>query len=459
MKRTLSLISTQRFAIWRAVVFFSLALLVFGCRKDRLIGSEVQPEGYLDSLILVDTFTIQARTIENNPQRSTRFQNFVGRMQNPVFGSSEAELYLNFALQTENIQLEQSPSAYDLIDLTLTILPLSGYGDMQDSLNLSVYVIEDIMNIDSAYTSDRKFRLDDHPVGSTRIAYTSNEAITDLYALTDTNGNPSYEGIKIPLSLDLASYLLQGIGTTYSTTTGFREFFGGLAIVGSYDDPSTDGAIFNFDVTSATAGLTMTYALAENGSTDTVTFDYNVISSSTRFNSFEIDYAGSMVESAIQQGTAAENLFVQGLSGVKSVIEIPYIDEFAATTDAAVSLAKLTFSISDLQPDGLDPSPSLFLLDYEIDTDGDTVETLTRDYASNTVRHGGFLDEENGTYTFDVTREVQHIIEQKQRGNNVNLGFTLNAQVPVLNGNVRYQNVLKGSDNIVFEVYYTDISE
>ena len=51
------------------------------------------------------------------------------------------------------------------------------------------------------------------------------------------------------------------------------------------------------------------------------------------------------------------------------------------------------------------------------------------------------------------------MIELQQRGEEIYLGFTLNAQVPVLNGNVRGQNVLKGSDNIALEVYYTDISE
>ncbi|MEX2597495.1 MAG: DUF4270 family protein, partial [Salibacteraceae bacterium] len=153
-------------------------------------------------------------------------------------------------------------------------------------------------------------------------------------------------------------------------------------------------------------------------------------------------------------------LFVQGMSGVKSLIEIPYLDEFGANTELAVNWATMSFEVADVQPDYLELSPQLYLLDYEIEQGGtDTIETLTLDYTFSTTRYGGIYDESAKTYTFDVTRQVQKIIDNAKMGKDVNLGFTLNAQVPVLNDNREHQNALKGSDNIVFKVYYTDISK
>jgi len=148
------------------------------------------------------------------------------------------------------------------------------------------------------------------------------------------------------------------------------------------------------------------------------------------------------------------------MAGAKAFIDIPYLDEFALQTDAAISLATIAFTLDGAQPDYLEPSSLLYLLDYEVSfEDGDTIETLNLDYVFSTNRHDGNLDEENGTYTFDITRQVQKVIEAAQQGDDINLGFTLNAQVPVLNDNRVRQNIIQGSDNIVFKVFFTDISK
>ena len=454
----------RRFASWRAVVFFGLVSVLIGCKKNALIGPEVQPDGYLDSLTLVDTFSLEARTILLDPQGSTRFQNFAGRIQNDVFGKAEASLLMNFALESENIFLELPSSEYTVKELTLTVFPINAYGDLTDSLTLAIYQIEELMIIDSAYTSDRSFRLDDLPVGSETIAYASKEELAALYVLDPNDSNDVvFEGVKIALSKDLGSYLLQGIGTSYSTSSSFLDFFGGLAIVPQYADPSAKGALYNIDIASGSAGLQLKYSYVPEDNPDTViyeTLDYNVLSSNTRFNKFDLDYAGSAVEQAMASATQADKIYVQGMSGVKAKIEVPHIERFIEQTDAAIHRAQLVFQTDESQPEGLPYSNQLYLLDYEIDpASEDTIETLTLDFAYNQTRYGGVYDEANETYTFDVTRQLQKMIELQQRGEEIYLGFTLNAQVPVLNGNVRGQNVLKGSDNIALEVYYADISE
>lgn len=433
------------------------------CKKDRLIGSEIQPDGYLDALTLVDTLSVEAKTILSDPQRSTRLQNFVGQVQNESFGKAKASLYLNFSLSTENIFLEFPSSDYTVEDLTLTVFPMNAYGDLSDSLTLSVYQIEEPMVIDSSYKSNAEFRLDDQPVGSETIGFASDEELAALYVLDpDDSTDVAYEGLQFSLSKDLGSYLLQGIGSSYSTSSDFVEFFGGLAIVPSYADATADGALYNFDVMSAAAGLKLTYSYPfpdDPDSTIYQTLVYRVGSSNTRFNKFDLDYSGSAVETAIAAKTQSEKVYVQGMSGVKTSIGIPHFQRFIDKTDAAISKAELVFQTDDSQPEGLDFASRLYLLDYEIPTLGDTIETLTLDYAYNETRYGGVYDNASGTYTFDVTRQLQKIIELAQNGEPYYLGFTLNAQVPLLNGNVRAQNVLKGTDNIALKIYYTDISE
>lgn len=454
----------QRFALWRAVVFFGLLVVgISSCQKDRLIGLEVQPDGYLDSLTLIDSFTVEAYTFKSAPQISTRYQNFIGRLQNDAFGMSTAKLFVNFSLESENIFLVQSASNFTVEEVTLTLFPLVAYGDPSDSLTIDIYQTEQALSIDSNYTSERDFAYDDSPLGSMTIAFENNDSIGALYSVDpeDSNAVP-FEGLKVNLDHDLGSYLLQGIGTYYTNSSDLLEYFHGLTFVPRYEDASADGAIYNFDLTTAGAGLAVTYSYAPLDNPDSTvieTLDFPVRNTNTRFNQFDLDYSGGMVEQALNDKNSSE-IYVQGMSGTKAAIDIPYLNAFAEKTDVAISRAELIIPVSDLQPSALERSERLFLLDYEIDpTTGDTVESLTLDYAFNSLRYGGVYDEDAGEYSFDVTREIQEIIEAVQRGEDRNFGFTLNAQVPVLNGNIPNQNVLAGSDNIVLKLFFTDLSE
>jgi hypothetical protein len=448
----------QRFALWRTVVFLALILGLFSCKKGRLIGPEIQPEGYLDSLILVDTFTVHAYTFEPEPQRSTRYSNYIGRMHNDVFGTSQATVFMNFNLESENIYLELPPSSYTVDSLVFVMWPLTAIGDPSEPQTFEVYAVDEFMDVDSVYLSNRSFRTDDAPLARKTLAYKDIDSVASLLT------NPDFSGIKFHLGTDIGEFLLYGIGNGYTTSAGFRSYFPGLALRVSENDANLTGALYNVAVSGVQTGMTLYYHYTDPEDDSTIIntqLNYEVLTSNTRHNYFEHDRSGSLLESYLSRSDHQHDLlFVQGMSGTKVRIDVPSLSHFAQTTDAAISKATLTFTTADEQPEGLDFSRQLYLLDYEkVPTTGDTIETITLDYAHSAVRYGGSYNATEGQYTFEVTREVQKIIEAAQKGEDVNHGFSLNAQIPVINGNVRAQNVLKGSSDVLLRVYYTDISE
>lgn len=438
-------LTTKRFAFWQTVVFCGIILFA-SCNRDNLLGLEVQPEDALEGMNLIDTFTIKARTIIPDADRSSQLRNYVGLLSNEVFGDASATLYINFNLESENVRLDLPASAYVVDSLVLNVVPFYAYGDSTKPAEFEVFTMEEAPDINEIYTSDKSFRTDDVAIGSHSFQYrTSN--------LLDT----AYRGEVIHLDKDIGSYLLQGIGTGYTNSDQFKSYLKGLAI-----KPTGGEAIFNLVTVGDGRGLTLYYHYTdEEGNVVPQSLTYKAANTTSRINEFNLSYKNAIVEEYLnnyEKGT--DKLFVQGMSGVKAEIQIPHLNAFALKSHAAIGRASLTVELDDLKPGGIgfDPSSRLYLLDYEVDpSTGDTVQTLTLDYVTSTNRHGGFL--ENGKYTFDITRQVQRMVDEARSGVlNRNLGFTINAQVVVLNENVCQQNVLKGSDNIVFKLYYTDLT-
>jgi hypothetical protein len=457
VNKTIRLLKRQRFALWQAVLFFMLLVALSACNGDRLLGVEVQPEGALDPIQKIDSFTVEARTVLlDEPQNSTRAESFIGTINNDVFGRSSASLYLNFVLESENVTLDLSPEEYVVDDLTLTLNADVAYGTPSESQQFRIKVLDEDLILDSTYNSSKSFRTDDNPVGTTFFSFTDQSQMNSL-----TNDD-SYAGIQISLDKDLGEFLLQGIGREYSTSSQFQEYFKGLFIENSSPSSVQTGAIYNLNTTGSRIELTLNFHPANNDSADArESLTYVTTLSTTRVNHFDHDRTGALVEGSINDPEKGrELLFAQGISGVRSELFFPYLNTFAQSNDIAISLARIKVKTSDMQPSGVPFAPKLYLLDFEIDrASGDTLETLNSDYTFSTSRHGGELSEDETEYVFDVTRQIQKIIESAQSGGNANLGFTLNAQVPVLNGNVAFQSVLQGSDNIVLEIFYTDINE
>ena len=354
MNKTIRLLKRQRFALWQAVLFFMLLVALSACNGDRLLGVEVQPEGALDPIQKIDSFTVEARTVLlDEPQNSTRAESFIGTINNDVFGRSSASLYLNFVLESENVTLDLSPEEYVVDDLTLTLNADVAYGTPSESQQFRIKVLDEDLILDSTYNSSKSFRTDDNPVGTTFFSFTDQSQMNSL-----TNDD-SYAGIQISLDKDLGEFLLQGIGREYSTSSQFQEYFKGLFIENSSPSSVQTGAIYNLNTTGSGIELTLNFHPANNDSADArESLTYVTTLSTTRVNHFDHDRTGALVEGSINDPEKGrELLFAQGISGVRSELFFPYLNTFAQSNDIAISLARIKVKTSDTQPSGVPFAP------------------------------------------------------------------------------------------------------
>lgn len=450
MKKTSLDLRNQRFAWWRAVVAFMIPLFVAsGCKDDKVLGLELQPEGEFDPVGVLDTFTVKAFTLEGERQRSDEAQSYIGKLQSDMFGTSESALIMNFRLQVNNIYLENA-SSFNVDSVILHLQPTSAYGRFTDPVPVEVFEINQRIYADSAYFSDFSPRLEESAVGNYTMRLSKQISPLDS-VIVDGQSKPFQ--FRIPLEQQLGEHLLAGLGSSYATNNSFQEYFNGLMVkVSDQMDASLDGAVYGFSLLDEQSGLSLYISTA---TTDTVVF-YPLNNTTARINQFKHDYSNSLIQDYLNDPSTNEDLlFVQGMAGTRAEIQIPSLYTFGQEANIAINKATLSFTVADQQPDIYGNAQQLFLLDLE---EGG-IESLTLDYIYSPTRSGGQLDDASGTYTFDVTRHVQKVLEEAKLGNDVNYGLRLHAQVPVINGNDTTQNVVKGSDNIVLKLYHTDLKD
>ncbi len=447
----------QRLAIWRAVLFFSIILISGSCKDDRLLGLDVLPDGSLDHLQLIDTLTIESYSFMSESQRSDNYRNFVGKLNSPEFGTSSSNWAFNLTSPSEAVTvLENIEDTVGIDSVVLYIRPVNVYGDITENLEIEVYELAEALD-DTAYFSDTNLTLNPLPIATETWSFESHDDFLDTTVIV-TDSFLFKIGVSLPNSI--GSRLLKGSGRDYTDSESLQRFFKGLMIkVSENYQPAGNGALYDFITSSVNSFVQVFYTVEEeDGTTSQYFVRYPINNSSLRVNEQSNDPSGSLLDQYLQDPSKTDDLlFVQGLSGSKAQINIPHLNNLGENTLLAVSKATLTVPVASEQPTNFDRSSKLYLLDVQYDeSNNDSAETLTLDYVFSTTRHGGFLVDDE--YVFDVTRQIQQALLDANAGNNSNYGFRLNAQVPIINGNVRDQNILKGSENIVLRIYYTDIS-
>ncbi|MEZ4721376.1 MAG: DUF4270 family protein [Flavobacteriales bacterium] len=412
------------------------------------MGIELQPDGQFDSLQFIDTFTVQAFTVTPQRQRSDEVQSYVGRVSSSVFGTTESALTTNFQFPT-GYSGDSVLKGFTLDSVTLHLRPNQVFGVPSEPFEVEVFEIGQQIFIDSAYYSDFD-PIVKQKVGQGTFVHSGQIRITDTMLVDGI-----YEAFQfiIPLDKSFGEYLFSLFSnTSVISTNTFQSEFNGLMVRPAAGTVSV-GSIYSFALTTGESSIRLHVSNSAKNSSTTIKIPIN--GECARINQYTHQYSGSTVGNYLDNGQVRNDLvFVQGLVGSATEIQIPGLSTFGASGIYAASKATLSFPLADIQPSEFTHSKQLYLLD--IDESG--IESLTPDYVYSKARAGGKYNSSTNSFEFDVTRYVQRVLTAEMNGQNENYGLRLHAQVPVLNGNDTAMNVLKGMDNIVLKLYHTDLN-
>lgn len=430
-----NLLSYTRKALLLSVLFL---MVLMSCKKD----GELFPEFNNENLTIhfTDTLNIVTTLLKDDSIRTDiAGANLLGIYNDSVFGPASASFYTEITLAGSNVNFENN-AVIDSVVLSMKYVGVNSlYGSIVAPMNIEVYRLTQQLTA-SAYYSNDILTNNPTPLGS--LSFLPN--LTDTVQVTQ-NGSTTWQAahIRIPLSNTFGQEILDAgkDANVIANNTDLKALVNGLYITPSTNVTNTtlsksEGAILYLDMNSSLSTLTVFYS-NDNGSEKSYSFIIN--SESKKFNHFEHNYTGTEIEKQLTNVANDSTLtYVQAMGGVKTKLMIPNLKNLSSDGKIIVNKAEIIFPVSEIG-DNLASIPTLALTGINANNEA----TFLIDYFENAAYFGGTYNASNKTYTFNISRHIQDLINN----NTVDYGMYLIATGSSIQANRSVLNSFKHPSN------------
>ena len=383
------------------VFYFFLVIILFSCNSedDDIVGLELIDED--EFVIEKHTYNSLSNeadsyfTINNFREEdiyNSGFLNLLGSYNDLSFGQSDASFYMQVLLPDENIvfnALESDPN----IKLELSIPYFGFYGDLTQSVNLSVYEVSESL---SSLDNDNKLITESFGYDNLLI-----ETPIDLEQLpNEVQWGDSIVSPRLIVDLSestLGSKILNASESNLANDENFKNYIKGLYLK---VDSSDDGAILYFDTNNLECFLRMTYTDNNN---QLVILEFPI---GATHNYFIHQYEASELLNVIESNEPSSFVYLQSMGGMAAELDLSFLlnENF---NDWVIGKATLNVPVyKDEQFDIFPPPTALRLNEY---IDGSNIENNDLPTAA--------YNSETEEYNFNITSYIQSIISENQNPN------------------------------------------
>ncbi|MFQ5334765.1 MAG: DUF4270 family protein [Flavobacteriales bacterium] len=427
----------RRFRICEAAVFLLLFPAFFeSCKKKDDIGLNIQPGNELLGLHTTDTASLNAWSAWVDSVRSDEaIYSLLGTYFDPVFGASEADLYTQVRLSTTNVDFG-NVSDMEVDSVILSLVYSTYYGKL-DPQAYCVYRVSEDIEKDSIYYSNRTFTVESGSIGGI------SRVVPNLEDSVLVDGIYEAPQLRIKMHKSFGDELLNAGASVYASNEDFIDFFKGFLIkpisVGTFTvQPDTGrimpysgtGAILTLDLTHSSSRLVLYYH--DINSNEQFQYVYYINDKTARVNNFRHAYNGTIVKAAVDNPSTGElSGYVQPMAGVKTKIEIPFLQDFVSDRGVAVNRAELIIKAQNGASSTFPPPAQLYLTG--IDSSGKSIFIADQFY--NETYYGGDYDVNTDEYHFVITRHIQEMLNAYRDGEDKNYGLYLLAAGDAIGAN------------------------
>lgn len=399
-----------------AALFF--LALVWGCQKpEQDIGLGLQPGEDILNVNQVDTFTVEAYTLEEDSIRSDKLTPaLLGAYNDPVFGFTKGGHVTELRLSTSNpLFVDGGATSDDMIidslvlflgyeNIVETDAQLIQYYANLGAQHFEVYEIGDSLSVDSIYYDNRSPRV----ISEDLVLEGFNRSIPNPSDSVTVGGEKRGPQLRLPLDPEFARKFIEASEDENGlSATTFVSLLKGLYVTVDETAPFVDpngGGILYWDTFRERSGMTMYY---RNPVTlDTLEYTFDIRSNTGKYTIGDHDFTTADMELLDQlegnKDLGKQSLYVQALGGTKIRVTLPYMSQLADSVNLALNKVELILPIredEDFPPPsrlfifGLDEDEKLFLLPDQLDG-----------------LIGGSYNATNNEYRFVLTRYVQQIL-------------------------------------------------
>ncbi len=422
---------------------------ISSCKKDlNSVGAEIIGVRNGFATVFDTTMSLNTYTVEMDTVNTGSFLSYaIGKLNDPETGISEASLNFQYNLPANNFSWEGA-TKLDSVVLQLRYRDLTAlYGDKDQVHTLKVYALDEDLNIDSSYYSNREFKVKPTEYGSWTGKFNLNDTL-ELKLGSSTFRLPPHIRIKMNANFESLLFGAESRGE-FSSSSNFKTAFKGFKVVDETNlSGSEAGAIayirFNTDVTALTAYYK-----------DTLAADFNVVSlSEVTTNTYKFNRKPGLIQKSFQ-GTHRDTCYVQGIGGTKVRIELPELAK-TAKPNLAINGAELVLNVlagSNSTTWGLPGKLQL------VGSDSLGRNIFIKDLAiEGAAYYGGLLNTSYNQYRFNIARHMQYLINEYKQNRNVNYGLYLFVPFSETSASRVLLDTRKNSGAIKLKLTYTVIN-
>lgn len=376
-----------------------LVLLAVGCNEETNLGFEVLPPGDNVELQYSDTSTVRVFTLTDDSVRTAETSvSLLGSINDPVFGISRTELLTQITLPSTSVTDFDAIETIDSLVVFMsyvsdTISEADYYGDITQMQTIDVFRLQEDMVFDSAYYSNTP----------------AENFIDPANPLMQLNYLPGGQDTAWQFTLpqqvvdDFQAGLSEGV---FENSETFVDFFKGLCF--RPQQVASGGSIVKFDLYSGESKMVMYYRTE----TDTLSSSFYFGIESARFNTFYHDHSATSfydaINDTIQQDSVA---YMQGLSGLRLKVELPYIQNFGKIAVNRAVLQVKAVEGAWVNTDFYPIPKNLVVVKLE---DGE--ETGLDEYYSNGTYYSITYNDDDMAYNIDITWYIQRLLQDGDTG-------------------------------------------
>lgn len=323
-------------------LFLSVTVLLFSCKENTVIRTDVVPA--IDNITVfgTDTLTLNTKSVLDDTvitnAYSSSFAVYVGAgaiTNDPFFGKTTASFYFQVRPPQDNYSIDQSKFQ---VDSAVLILPYSGfaYGDTSNSAGYQTYTayrLNESIYFDSIYYSNSPAKSFEPTAIGTTTVYLP-DLIKSYRDSVTVAGVKRSSHIRMRISTDLLNELLsKSGGSEFANTANFLSYFKGIFVKSEMTGNTIPYFKLSGDDIFSKANILMYYHTKNSSGfiTDTLTasfpFDPNATQTKTGFFTRVIrDYSGTPAKALFNSTAISDNtILIQNLPGAALDLRIPNV--------------------------------------------------------------------------------------------------------------------------------------
>lgn len=370
-----------------------------------------------------DTFTLRAKTTREDslPANGISYT-LLGEMHDPILGKSKASLFAKMViLEPEN----NFPNTIEPDSAILYIPMVDGlnfYGNPSTKQRLQIFPLNETINPSRVYYQHESIAINQQ-IGSNYFGPMFQQKIDSIGYKKEKMGLKP--GLKIKLSAEFARSLMQMPLEAYQSNEGLAKHFKGIAIIPENDEllPG-DGGYAVLDLSNAISLAYRAKILLYYNDTNTFVFGCDDKRSAILNLGKVGPYPQLVNEQLGNSSNAFPTTYIQALGGLKTEIQLPYLQNLIKTGNVGINKAEIVF-YTDGSPNTRQFAPPRLNLYQPLNAQSNR-NRLIDDATQAPASFGGIYDESRKCYRFTVTRHIQNILnDQHFKSLNTNLGLYL----------------------------------